>query len=422
MHIRDYECIYLSYMSPAVFKGAKSASFIGVPFVLGMDSFLFCGDGEYQVTPELYLSAGEIKNSPFREKQIVCNFFGKAEYKSWDREKADQLVEQLTSEGYTVLQVGSAKDPPLKGAEDLRGKTSLRELAAILQKSRLYIGVIGGIMHLARATGCPGVIICSGGESPSGFCYDYRFADDPEVCKKCRNKAYPEYSCDRDLSCTSGVSLSLVLRTVREELALDYCRLEPSFMKVRGWDLEKLNATLTRTFEPESCEIQATGEDAAGNVYTFVHRTAPGQKEATVTFLFHHSVVKFSLHVPQNLLLHVHEIIFLDSHRKKFPDLPSGGAFHFMSDEGICCSMPSNYFLLGGGGSGMNAVFQKEIPEGTCGVQIIADLISVPPAADPSLCVWADLRKLSIVQALKIWTKIPGECFRKLRCFFETPY
>ena len=53
------------------------------------------------------------------------------------------------------IQLGSATDPALQHVNDLRGATSIREAAAILNHARLYVGTVGFLMHLARAVECP---------------------------------------------------------------------------------------------------------------------------------------------------------------------------------------------------------------------------------------------------------------------------
>ncbi len=51
---------------------------------------------------------------------------------------------------------------------DLRGKTSLEQLAAIVAASDLHVGPVSGPMHIAVAVGTPSVTISGGYESPRG--------------------------------------------------------------------------------------------------------------------------------------------------------------------------------------------------------------------------------------------------------------
>ena len=50
---------------------------------------------------------------------------------------------------------------------DLRGKTTLRQTAAILANSVVFVGLVGFLMHLARAVDCRSVIVYGGRELPS---------------------------------------------------------------------------------------------------------------------------------------------------------------------------------------------------------------------------------------------------------------
>jgi ADP-heptose:LPS heptosyltransferase len=66
-----------------------------------------------------------------------------------------------------MVQLGAASDPPLANVRDLRGRTTIREAAAVLAGSRLFIGMVGFLMHLARAVGTRSVIVYGGREHPS---------------------------------------------------------------------------------------------------------------------------------------------------------------------------------------------------------------------------------------------------------------
>jgi ADP-heptose:LPS heptosyltransferase len=54
---------------------------------------------------------------------------------------------------------------------DLRAKTTLEELVAVVAASDLYVGPVSGPMHIAVAVGTPSVTICGGYESPRGYEY-----------------------------------------------------------------------------------------------------------------------------------------------------------------------------------------------------------------------------------------------------------
>jgi ADP-heptose:LPS heptosyltransferase len=86
--------------------------------------------------------------------------------KNWYAEGYQGVVSALRDR-YDFVQVGSAGDPLLDGALDLRGKTSLRETAAVLAGSLAFVGQVGFLMHLARAVDCRSVIVYGGRETPA---------------------------------------------------------------------------------------------------------------------------------------------------------------------------------------------------------------------------------------------------------------
>ncbi|GJG89286.1 hypothetical protein tb265_44670 [Gemmatimonadetes bacterium T265] len=86
--------------------------------------------------------------------------------KNWYLDRYQGVVSALRHK-YDFVQVGSPNDPPLDGVRDLRGKTSLRETAAVLAGSLAFVGQVGMLMHLARAVDCRSVIVYGGRETPA---------------------------------------------------------------------------------------------------------------------------------------------------------------------------------------------------------------------------------------------------------------
>ena len=54
---------------------------------------------------------------------------------------------------------------------DLRGKTSLEEMAAVIAASDMYIGPISGPYHIAAAVGIPSIAVSGGFEHPENTRY-----------------------------------------------------------------------------------------------------------------------------------------------------------------------------------------------------------------------------------------------------------
>jgi ADP-heptose:LPS heptosyltransferase len=101
---------------------------------------------------------------------------------------------------------------------DLRGKTSLRESAAVLANSVLLLGQVGFLMHLARAVDRPAVIIYGGREKPwqSGYSCNTNLATEP-YCSPC----WRWNACHNPVErvCMRHVEVDDVVRAVRERAA-----------------------------------------------------------------------------------------------------------------------------------------------------------------------------------------------------------
>ena len=90
---------------------------------------------------------------------------------------------------HRVVQIGHTNDEAIPCHIDLRGRTTLRQLAAVLAHSRLFVGLIGMPMHLARAVECPSVILYGGRERPeqSGYSCNFNIFSDIECAPSWRD-------------------------------------------------------------------------------------------------------------------------------------------------------------------------------------------------------------------------------------------
>jgi hypothetical protein len=85
--------------------------------------------------------------------------------KEWFPERFAEVAAHLIKTR-PVVQIGSPGDPPVPCTHDLRGRTSLRQLAGLLSQCRLLVAPVGMPMHMARAVDCPSVIVYGGRERP----------------------------------------------------------------------------------------------------------------------------------------------------------------------------------------------------------------------------------------------------------------
>ncbi len=136
--------------------------------------------------------------------------------KIYHAERLAAVVEATAGE-LDWVQIGSAEDPPLSNTLDLRSRTSVRESAAILAHSRVFLGSIGFLMHLARAVECRSVIIFGGRESPrhSGYtCNENFVATVP--CAPC----YRRSDCLASLACMKQIGADAITTAVRRAASL----------------------------------------------------------------------------------------------------------------------------------------------------------------------------------------------------------
>jgi hypothetical protein len=128
-------------------------------------------EGEVELRPYLVLSdearrAGKIASRPqiaIQTSSLAARY--PMRNKSWPHERF-QVVADALREDFDLIQVGMPSDPLLHGVLDVRGNT-VKETAAILCASRLFIGLATGLMHVARAVDCRSVIVYGGREHPS---------------------------------------------------------------------------------------------------------------------------------------------------------------------------------------------------------------------------------------------------------------
>ena len=119
--------------------------------------------------PFLYLSNTEKKSKEWVKDWVAVQSSSSTYWtpnKNWVPGRMQQVVNILKKEGYSLVHLGSAEDTPLDNVTDLRGKTTLREGAAILANTSLFIGLEGGLVHLARSVGRTCVVIYTGYTTP----------------------------------------------------------------------------------------------------------------------------------------------------------------------------------------------------------------------------------------------------------------
>ncbi len=147
-------------------------------------------------------------------------------FKAWPPERFAALGDALIKEGFQVALIGSehersvAEEVIQAGQQkfiSLVGKTTIRELAALMKQSCLFVGNDAGPMHMAAAVGCP-VVALFGPTDPAVWgprgksCHTiYKGLD-------CRECFYP--GCQRgEMSCMNLISEEEVISTSLEFLS-----------------------------------------------------------------------------------------------------------------------------------------------------------------------------------------------------------
>lgn len=176
--------------------------------------------GSVSLRPYLRLAPRELAVAPQSKIQIAVHSTGLGAAipyptKEWGPEQFDAMTSELSSE-FTLVQLGSVQDPLLSGVTlDLRGKTNLREAAAVLANSRCFIGLEGFLTHLARAVDTPAVVI-HGGRAPEGL-FSY-LANENIYTKLSCSPCGLRDGCPHDMTCMREITPETVLSSVRKLL------------------------------------------------------------------------------------------------------------------------------------------------------------------------------------------------------------
>jgi hypothetical protein len=165
--------------------------------------------------PLFYFAEGERPPRAASPRVVVQSSVMAARFpnlnKEWLPGRMQQVVDALSADA-EIVQVGAASDPPLAGVTDLRGRTSVRESAAVLAAAWGFAGLIGFPMHLARAVGTPSVIVFGGREHPTEDGYPGNrnlFTEMP--CSPC----WFVNHCPYDRECMRRITAEDVIREAR---------------------------------------------------------------------------------------------------------------------------------------------------------------------------------------------------------------
>jgi hypothetical protein len=175
--------------------------------------------GEIALRPYLSLTPGERNAGRVAARQIaiqssILSASLPIRNKEWVVERFQAVVDALGYD-YTFVQVGAATDPKLEGVVDLRGKATVRQTAAVMSQSLVFVGLVGFLMHLARSVDCRSVIVYGGREAPwqSGYsCNENLYT--PLPCAPC----WQWNTCQFGRRCMTAIEPQPVIAAVESQV------------------------------------------------------------------------------------------------------------------------------------------------------------------------------------------------------------
>jgi hypothetical protein len=176
--------------------------------------------GRVAMRPYITLSEAELAwGEPYRGCIAVQSSGLTARFpclnKQWYPERFAEVAAHLIRT-HPVVQVGSPQDPPVPCTHDLRGKTSLRQLASAFFHCRMYVGLEGMPMHMARAVDCPSVIVYGGRLRPDQIGYPCNEnLYNPVACAPC----WLDSRCDFGRFCMETIPTSAAIAAAERLLA-----------------------------------------------------------------------------------------------------------------------------------------------------------------------------------------------------------
>lgn len=188
------------------------------PFIQQMLNYIGVNDSGY---PQLFLDDVEkewaSQNIPSRAITICP--IGKTSFsanrKEWGFKNFQKLVELLPD--YNFIQIGLDNDPLLHNVQDSRG-LSVRQSAALIQASKLFVGLEGGFMHVARAVNIKSVIIFGGYILPEVSGYPENINISTQVdCAPCFNSELNQDNCD-SMICMKDIKSEFVVSEIENYL------------------------------------------------------------------------------------------------------------------------------------------------------------------------------------------------------------
>ncbi len=138
--------------------------------------------------------------------------------KNWPDKYWSELIPELLKK-FPVIEIGSASQAssPITqhGYTNLTGKTSLHQIAALMELSKLIICPVTGLLHLSSASGIPALCIAGGSEPALATTYkNTRHLVNRPSCADC----YEQGPCLHEFKCLYAIRPETVMAAVNEML------------------------------------------------------------------------------------------------------------------------------------------------------------------------------------------------------------
>jgi len=120
-------------------------------------------------------------------------------FKAWTEANNAELIRRLARDGHRIVVTGApdAREKSIigrilgegSGVVDLSGQLSLREMAALTARARLFFGVDSAPMHIAAAMGTPVVVLFGPSDERAWgpWHVPHRVVTTSHVCRPCNN-------------------------------------------------------------------------------------------------------------------------------------------------------------------------------------------------------------------------------------------
>jgi ADP-heptose:LPS heptosyltransferase len=185
-----------------------------------LEQLMRCIGAGGPAVPRVYLTQDEIDAARRRYAGCyiaVCPASKKdfsANRKEWGLERFQELRDRLSE--YDFVQIGVPDDPLLDNVTDARG-LPVRQSAAVIQNAWFFLGLEGGLMHLAKAVGTRSVIIYGGYVRPEVSAYSENLNIHSDVeCSPCYDSHMPQKPCD-SMICMRAIEPGMVYDRIKEE-------------------------------------------------------------------------------------------------------------------------------------------------------------------------------------------------------------